>query len=186
MSDLINKSYFIDTLTNKHDIKATDAKKLVNTFFDVVTGALSKGESIRIGGVGTLYSKFKQGGRPVRNPKTMEEFIMPDTYGFRLVTTSPTGIKPLFGYELINRMIKCEPLEGVYINDMVITLWRELRFVLGQGWDFQVRGLGTIKQGSTVRPVRNPKTGEALGDKLVSWYTFKPSPKLLTRRLACK
>ncbi len=68
----MNKLDLIDTLRNENGLSKTEAKSVVNIFFDGITSALEKGDRVEIRGVCSFYVK-KYKAYIGRNPKTGEK-----------------------------------------------------------------------------------------------------------------
>ncbi len=69
----ITKHDLVTDIAVTTGIAQKDAKKVVECFLDLVSHHLVKGNSIEIRGVGTFSVKSRK-GRPVRNPRTGEQF----------------------------------------------------------------------------------------------------------------
>jgi len=72
----MNKAELIAAMTEKTDIAKKDCEKALNAFVDVVTEELQKGDKVSLVGFGT-FDVRERAERKGRNPKTMEELIIP-------------------------------------------------------------------------------------------------------------
>jgi DNA-binding protein HU-beta len=68
----MNKSELIAALAEKNDFSKKDAEKILNSFVEVVSSSLSKGEKVQLIGFGTFDVK-KRPARVARNPRTGAE-----------------------------------------------------------------------------------------------------------------
>lgn len=68
----LTKADMTELLYNDLGLTKTDAKAIVESFFEEVRGALEKGEQVKLSGFGNFDLRNK-GERPGRNPKTGEE-----------------------------------------------------------------------------------------------------------------
>jgi integration host factor subunit beta len=68
----MNKLNLIETLRNENGLSKTEAKAVVNTFFDEITNALANGDRAEIRGFCSFYVK-KYKAYTGRNPKTGEK-----------------------------------------------------------------------------------------------------------------
>lgn len=72
----MNKSELINILKEESSITRKEAEEVVDTFFDLITDTLSKGDRVEIRGFGSFgVKKYK----PYigRNPKTGEQISVP-------------------------------------------------------------------------------------------------------------
>ena len=67
----MNKNELIGAVTDASGLTRTDASKAVDGVFDAVTGALKKGDEVRLVGFGT-FSVAKRKASTGRNPRTGE------------------------------------------------------------------------------------------------------------------
>jgi len=68
----MNKLGLIDELRNKADLTKSEAKKVVDLFFDEITSALANGDRVEIRGFCSFYVKHYN-AYTGRNPKTGEQ-----------------------------------------------------------------------------------------------------------------
>ena len=68
----MNKLDFITTLKNETDLTKSEAKAVVNLFFDEMANALAKGDRVEIRGLCSFYVK-KYKAYTGRNPRTGEQ-----------------------------------------------------------------------------------------------------------------
>lgn len=68
----LTKADLADSLSEKLGLSKTDAKILVENFFEEMCLCLERGEEIKLSGFGNFELKDKK-ARPGRNPKTGEE-----------------------------------------------------------------------------------------------------------------
>ncbi|MBB4642053.1 HU family DNA-binding protein [Rhizorhapis suberifaciens] len=67
----MNKQDLIGTVADSSGLSKTDASKAVEGVFDAITGALKKGDEVRLVGFGT-FSVTKRKASTGRNPRTGE------------------------------------------------------------------------------------------------------------------
>jgi DNA-binding protein HU-beta len=67
----MNKNELIGTVIDASGLTRTDASKAVDGVFDAITGALKKGDEVRLVGFGT-FSVAKRKASTGRNPRTGE------------------------------------------------------------------------------------------------------------------
>lgn len=77
-----------ESLCDELSIEKTDAKVLVDTFFEVIRSALESGSAVKLSGFGNFILRDKP-ERPGRNPKTGENVPV---LARRVVTFKP-GLK---------------------------------------------------------------------------------------------
>ena len=68
----LTKAEFSEILFEKVGLNKTEAKEMVETFFEEIRISLEKGESVKLSGFGNFELRLKS-ERPGRNPKTGEE-----------------------------------------------------------------------------------------------------------------
>ncbi len=67
----LTKADMVDELTIRLRITRSEARQLVDGFFDEISQALSEGKEVKLSGFGNFELKDKK-SRPGRNPKTGE------------------------------------------------------------------------------------------------------------------
>jgi len=72
----MNKSDFVDNVSNASGLSKADAGKAVDAVFDCITKALTSGDDVRLVGFGT-FSVSKRKARKGRNPSTGQEIDIP-------------------------------------------------------------------------------------------------------------
>ena len=72
----MNKAELISAIAEKAGFTKVDAKKALESFLEVATGALKKGEKISLVGFGT-FTVVKRAARKGRNPQTKKEIKIP-------------------------------------------------------------------------------------------------------------
>lgn len=72
----MNKAELISAIAEKAGFTKVDAKKALETFLAVTTGALKKGEKVSLVGFGT-FTVVKRAARKGRNPQTKKEMMIP-------------------------------------------------------------------------------------------------------------
>jgi DNA-binding protein HU-beta len=72
----MNKSELIDIVAREAGISKMAADKAMRCFEKTVTGALSKGEDVRMIGFGRFFAK-KRAARQCRNPQTGKKMQIP-------------------------------------------------------------------------------------------------------------
>ncbi|MDB5802236.1 MAG: Integration host factor alpha subunit [Rhodocyclales bacterium] len=68
----LTKAELSDLLFDKVGLNKREAKDMVESFFDEIRNALSRGEDVKLSGFGNFQLRDKP-QRPGRNPKTGEE-----------------------------------------------------------------------------------------------------------------
>jgi integration host factor subunit alpha len=71
-STTLTKAELAEMLFNEVGLNKREAKDMVETFFDEISAALVRGESVKLSGFGNFLLRDKP-QRPGRNPKTGEE-----------------------------------------------------------------------------------------------------------------
>jgi len=84
----LSKAAIAESLSNKVGLSQSEAKKLVEVFFEVLRQALENGQHVKLSGFGNFILRDKS-TRPGRNPKTKEEIPV---QARRVVTFKP-GLK---------------------------------------------------------------------------------------------
>lgn len=74
----MNKSELIATISEKTNFKRKDVETTINTFWEVISDSLVKGEAISFIGIGTFSTK-QRAARQARNPKTGDTIDIPAT-----------------------------------------------------------------------------------------------------------
>ena len=72
----LTKKELAQNLSDQSELSLTDAKKLVDLFFDTIKEQLNSGKTVKLSGFGT-FDIVQTKERVGRNPKTMEEFPIP-------------------------------------------------------------------------------------------------------------
>ncbi len=67
----MNKIELIEIIATEANISKATAKEVLNSTFEIITNALSKGEKVTLVGFGT-FSVSQRAARKGRNPKTGE------------------------------------------------------------------------------------------------------------------
>ena len=84
----LSKAIIADALCNEIELSKTDAKALVEEFFEEIRFALENGQHVKLSGFGNFTLRDKP-TRPGRNPKTGEEIPV----AARRVVTFKPGLK---------------------------------------------------------------------------------------------
>ena len=71
----LTKADLADTLVQKIGFNKSEAKKIVEIFFEEIRKALEDGETVKLSGFGNFELR-KKPERPGRNPKTLEEVLV--------------------------------------------------------------------------------------------------------------
>jgi len=74
----MNKTELIDSLAAACDLSKASANRVVDTFAELVTNALAKGEDVVLVGFGT-FTTSKRSARTGRNPQTGAVINIPAT-----------------------------------------------------------------------------------------------------------
>ena len=72
LADALARPALADMLFERVGLNKREAKDMVETFFEEISAALIRGESVKLSGFGNFQLRDKQ-QRPGRNPKTGEE-----------------------------------------------------------------------------------------------------------------
>ncbi|MBO6051087.1 MAG: HU family DNA-binding protein [Bacteroidales bacterium] len=72
----MNKAELISAIAENAGFTKVDAKKALESFLDVATAALKKGDKVSLVGFGT-FSVIKRAARKGRNPQTKKEIKIP-------------------------------------------------------------------------------------------------------------
>lgn len=72
----MNKADLISMMAEKSGLTKKDAEKALKAFVDSVQEALAKNDKVQLVGFGTFEVR-ERGERKGRNPKTMEEIVIP-------------------------------------------------------------------------------------------------------------
>jgi DNA-binding protein HU-beta len=80
----VNKAELIEGLRQREGLSRRQATLIVDTLFDSLVEALSKGEDVQLSRFGTFFLK-ERAAREGRNPRTQERITVPaaTTVGFR-------------------------------------------------------------------------------------------------------
>jgi integration host factor subunit alpha len=84
----LNKAKLVESIVHDLQLEKTDAKALVELFFDVIRQKLFTGEYVKLSGFGNFILRDKK-SRPGRNPKTGESIPV----SARRVVTFRSGTK---------------------------------------------------------------------------------------------
>ncbi len=68
----MNKSELVECIMNDADISKASAERVLNSAIELITKAVTKGETVQLIGFGT-YSQGKRSARMGRNPSTGAE-----------------------------------------------------------------------------------------------------------------
>ena len=68
----LTKAELAEIIFEKVGLNKTEAKEMVEAFFEQIRSSLEKGESVKLSGFGNFELRLKS-ERPGRNPKTGEE-----------------------------------------------------------------------------------------------------------------
>ncbi len=84
----LTKAELADSLCDTLRLSKSEAKELIDNFFEEISLSLERGESVKLSGFGNFELKDKS-ARPGRNPKTGEEVLISP----RRVVTFKQGLK---------------------------------------------------------------------------------------------
>ncbi|MDI9818434.1 MULTISPECIES: integration host factor subunit alpha [unclassified Legionella] len=84
----LSKAMIAETLCNELNLAKSDAKEMVEQFYETLKDALENGQNVKLSGFGNFTLRDKP-QRPGRNPKTGEEIPV---VARRVVTFKP-GLK---------------------------------------------------------------------------------------------
>ena len=71
----LTKAELADLLFEQLGLNKREAKAFIDSFFDLITADVAKGEDVKISGFGNFQVKTKQ-ERPGRNPRTGESVLV--------------------------------------------------------------------------------------------------------------
>jgi len=71
----MNKTELIQAMVEKTGLKRKDVETMINTYWQVTTETLAKGEAINLVGIGS-FEVTKRAARQGRNPKTGEAITL--------------------------------------------------------------------------------------------------------------
>ena len=74
----MNKNDLISAVADSSGLTKGDATKAVEAVFEAVTGALAKGDEVRLVGFGTFVAATRKASTG-RNPRTGEEMEIPES-----------------------------------------------------------------------------------------------------------
>lgn len=66
------KARVIDELKTAHGLSNADAERAYEQTVSSIKAVLKRDLDVRLSGIGTLKPYFREGGRPIRNPRTGE------------------------------------------------------------------------------------------------------------------
>ncbi|CAH7195429.1 HU family DNA-binding protein [Vibrio alginolyticus] len=182
-SKVITKSVIQGELI-ENGFTVRQAKESVEFLFDTIREHILEGYTICFTNLGKIKHTFKEGGRPVRNPKSNEGMAMDDTIALRFYQNGRGNSKnhvnkfdkKLNTSDLIDLVdtsiaIRNESVNGKTVVGTFISLMLEMK--KHEGSRCEIRGLGsftTRKRHSRIG--RNPKTGESVSvdDKYEIYY----------------
>lgn len=72
----MNKSDLIKSVADSTGLKQTEASRVVDSVFDIITGSLRQGEQVAVAGFGTFVAKTRA-ARDGRNPSTGQTIHIP-------------------------------------------------------------------------------------------------------------
>jgi DNA-binding protein HU-beta len=72
----VNRNELVDAVSNKTDMKKSEASKAVDAVFDAIADALKGGDEVRLVGFGT-FSVASRAASEGRNPRTGEKIQIP-------------------------------------------------------------------------------------------------------------
>ena len=84
----LTKAELAEIIFDKVGLNKTEAKEMVEAFFEEIRASLEKGESVKLSGFGNFELRSKT-ERPGRNPKTGEDVTISE----RRVVTFKSGLK---------------------------------------------------------------------------------------------
>lgn len=151
---------------NNYFESISQAKRSIDYLFKLLFENLSNGRVIYFKNLGRLKCTIKDTGRPVRNPKTGEEFIMPDTVQISFSKSASIEKNEKFGKYLHSEIIR--DLEKRFKSkDAALFIYglleKSLREVQKDGARIEIRGFGTFSQRlRNPRVGRNPRTGDSV------------------------
>ncbi len=102
MANTIGKQDLVSRVAQHSGVPNRQAEKMINSFIDTVSEALSKGEEVRLTGFGT-FKVVERAPRKGRHPRTGQEMQIPGskrptfTPGTKLVESARGGMRPMGG-----------------------------------------------------------------------------------------
>lgn len=96
----ITKANLAELLYEKVGLNKSEAKEMVDAFFEEIGAALERGEEVKLSGFGSFHLRDKP-QRPGRNPKTREEVLISAR---RVATFHPSAtLRSVVEEQLISR-----------------------------------------------------------------------------------
>lgn len=151
--------------------RKTYARHIMDELFDLLFDTMVEGFPFRIKKTAKLVPYVKKGGRPVRNPKTGEEFEMPDRYVVSMSGTSNQSVRKMphakpvkptsvLIKELEHRLYKV--VDAHIFAKLAFETFNDVMQNLKKGdVSVEIRGLGVFSGRVIDKKIaRNPKTGE--------------------------
>lgn len=162
------------------------AKESVENLFDTIRQHILEGYTIHLTNLGKIKHTFKEGGRPVRNPKSKESMAMGDTISLRFYQNGRGNSnkhinkfdKKLNTSELIDIvdasiLSKSHEVNGKAVVDTFIAFMLEMK--KHEGSRCEIRGIGSFStRKKESRIGRNPKTGESVSVDEKHEIYYKP------------
>lgn len=84
MSSKITKRTITDHVVDEFGLSESLAKKYVTGFFEKILDKIEEGQPVRLTGLGCFSPSYKR-SRPGRNPKTLEDKLIPERVVIRFV-----------------------------------------------------------------------------------------------------
>lgn len=163
--------------SDKHaHISLVDAQAAVEKLFSLMFDGVASGKYVYMRGFGKITTCFKPGGRPVRNPKTGEPYVLGDKVQVRFMANRGTTTRARSRQKLLESEIleKLADEFGFQAAKVVHNEFKKcLREVLEEGARIEIRGFGTFyRKERNEYQGRNPKTGElvSVGKKYILVY----------------
>ena len=156
------KANLVKMLTEDLDLQvsSSDAKNAIETLIALIKNALIAKKDVALLNYGRLSPRYKAGGRPVRNPKTNEEFTMPSVgtvtlggkKGDAIGRVNTSELFEELSAELENKALAAKALE-TFLQVIIATKSGECRL--------EIRDFGVFHANwNEPRKGRNPKTEE--------------------------
>lgn len=161
MATLTKKTIIGHVIENNSNYSGSEVKRTLESLIDVIKASLLGKKDVALMGYGRLTPRLKDGGRPVRNPKTLETYIM-DEVGTVTLNSKVKNEDRVNTSDL--KDILSELTGNRALSEEVITSFIEVAKLTTNGEHrLEVRNFGVFQANwNEPRIGRNPKTSQAV------------------------
>lgn len=161
MTTLTKKSIIDHVIQASPNYSESEVKRTLDSLIDVIKASLLGKKDVALMGYGRLTPRLKSGGRPVRNPKTLETYTMGEIGTVTLNSkaknserVNTSDLKDILSELTGNRPLSEEVISG-FIEVAKLTVDGEHRL--------EVRNFGVFQANwNEPRIGRNPKTSQSV------------------------